>query len=392
MKMPEAITNDIRRRLSARWHADLSGVEQAFPHRFPLGRPTAADLRQDYAAIHSKTVTWQDWAHIHGVTLEYTNRAAQGGTTQAVPTHARIDSIDHAAAVVAGDWLTRLVRGRERLDVVRVRFPEVADAGRVIRMIDNYSEVDFELLLAAADWYLTDPSRATAGITPRQVPIPGVHAKWLQNHGAGVRALTGLDDLGLLPNHPSRIHFTYLDPEHRASGGRIHDSATVDDAFRPAYEPEIVVISENKDTAIHFPPITGGISVEGGGSGGRTLAAFDWIRDASVVVYWGDIDKEGLEILNGYRADFNRDIDTMLMDVATYDEFERYGTNHDKHGKLIIASDPRPVEQLRADEKNLYLRLLRPQLSGHRRIEQERIPLERAVACINTIRTQTTSG
>ncbi|MFC9935469.1 Wadjet anti-phage system protein JetD domain-containing protein [Glutamicibacter sp. NPDC127525] len=388
MKTPEVITTDIRRRLTTRWHADLSGVDQAFPHRFPLGRPTATELRQDYATIHAKTVDLQDWARIHAITLEYANRAARGGTTQAVPTHARIDSIDHAAAVVAGEWPARLVRGHERLDVVRSRFPQVSDVGRIIRMIDDYSDVDFALLLTVADWYLADPTRAMAGVTPRQMPIPGVHAKWLQNHGAGVRALTRLDDLGLLPSHPPRVHFTYLDPGYRMSGGRTHDSATVGDAFRPAYPPEIVVISENKDTAIHFPPIRGGISVEGQGSGGKTLAAFDWIRNSPVVVYWGDIDKEGLEILNGYRADFDRDIDTMLMDVDTYIEFERFGTSHDKHGNLIVTSEPKPVERLRADEKNLYLLLLSAQLPGNRRIEQERIPLERAVASIYGIRKQ----
>lgn len=103
----------------------------------------------------------------------------------------------------------------------------------------------------------------------------------------GVQALTGIDDLGLLPGHPPRIHFTYLDPGHLGAGGRVHDSATTGDSFRPAYQPEIVVFSENKDTAIHFPPLAGGISVEGVGKDGKTPASFPWIRDAPVLVYWG---------------------------------------------------------------------------------------------------------
>ena len=141
------------------------------------------------------------------------------------------------------------------------------------------------------------------GLTPRQVPIPGVHAKWLQAHRAAVLALTGLDDLGLLANHPARIHFTYLDPDHRADGRRLHDSATVGDTFTPAYQPEVVVISENKDTAIHFPELAGGLIVEGVGRGGRTVASFPWIREAPLVVYWGDMDRDGYEILNGYRIE-----------------------------------------------------------------------------------------
>jgi hypothetical protein len=73
----------------------------------------------------------------------------------------------------------------------------------------------------------------------------------------------------------------------------------------------VVVISENKDTAIHFPELAGGLIVEGVGRGGRTVASFPWIREAPLVVYWGDMDRDGYEILNGYRIDFDRDLDSI---------------------------------------------------------------------------------
>jgi len=261
----------------------------------------------------------------------------------------------------------------------RSRTLDRADAGRILRLVDGYADIDFALLLKVVDWYRADPSLAR-GLTPRQVPIPGVHAKWLQAHRAAVLALTGLDDLGLLANHPARIHFTYLDPDHRADGRRLHDSATVGDTFAPAYQPEVVVISENKDTAIHFPELAGGLIVEGVGRGGRTVASFPWIREAPLVVYWGDMDRDGYEILNGYRIDFDRDLDSILMNVAAYEEFEPYGTNHDQNGRDLVAGAPRVVDHLRADELEVYLRLLHPEHSGHRRIEQERIPLTRALS------------
>lgn len=386
MKKPDAIVADVIRRLTGKWHAHLVGEEVSFPHAFPLGRPAAADLRADYAAVHAQTVAWQDWARSRGVVLDYENRVAKGGTTQSIPTHAWVESIDHAAAIVAGDWSERLDRGRERLTVLREKYPLLGEAGRTIRLVDAYSAVDFGLLLTVADWYLEDPSRAALGVTPRQVPIPGVHAKWLQNHRAGVQALTGMDDLGLLPGHPPRIHFTYLDPGHRSAGGRVHDSATVGDPFMPAYLPEVVIISENKDTAIHFPPLPGGISVEGVGRGGKTPAAFPWIRDASVVVYWGDIDRDGYEILDGYRVDFGRDIDSILMDTATYEVYEAFGTDYDQYGRALLSGDPKPVEKLRADERAAYLQVLDEQHTGHRRVEQERIPLDRALKAVTLIR------
>lgn len=384
MKTPATVVEDVKRRLAAKWHACLVGTESAFPHAFPLGRPSAADLRGDYAAVHALTVQWQDWARRHGVELTYTTRVATGGTRQTVPTHVNVDSIEQAAAIVVGEWPDRLRRGLSRLGVLDRRYPEMADAGRVLRIVDGYSDVDFDLLLKVADWYLADPARAL-GITPRQVPIPGVHAKWLQSHRAAVLALTGLNDLGLLPAHPPRIHFTYLDPAYRAGGRRLHDSATVGDACQPAYLPDVVVISENKDTAVHFPPLTGGISVEGVGRGGRTVASFSWIRDAPEVVYWGDIDRDGYEILNGYRVDFDRDLHSILMDPATYDEFEQFGTNLDPAGRELLAGAPRVVDRLRGGEEAVYRRLTDANHSGHRRIEQERIPLGRALDAVREV-------
>ena len=386
MKTGDAITADIRRRLSEKWHTDLVGGDAAFPHAFPLGRAGAAALHDDYATIHSWTIDLQDWSRRREVQLDYENRKAKGGTVQAVPTHARIRSIDHAAAIVAGDWPARLERTRARLVILRERYPDVVDIGRTLRLVDGYSDVDFELLLTVADWYIQDPVRVAIGVTPRQVPIPGVHAKWLQSHRAGVQSLTGLADLSLLPEHPARIHFTYLDPDYRATGARVHDSATVGDKFEPAYPPEVVVISENKDTAIHFLPLAGAISVEGVGKGGKTAASFPWIRNAPVVVYWGDIDRDGYEILDGYRIDFDRDVDSILMDPETYDAYEQFGTDLDKYGKPIVVGNPKTRNTLHGDERAVYLRVLDAKHTGHRRLEQERIPLVRAREAVERVR------
>lgn len=372
---------DIERRLVNNWFSELVGAESAFPHKFPLGRAATDGLRSDYAAIHALTVIWQDWAKEHGIALSYANRVARGGTRQVVPTHASVTSIDHAAAIVGAEWPDRLARARDRFAIMRDHYNHIsqADAGRVLRLVDGYAPIDFSLLLTVVDWYRANPSVAQ-GITPRQVPIPGVHTKWLQAHRPAVLALAGLDDLGLLLAHPARIHFTYLDPKYRASGGRVHDSATVDDSFMPAYLPEVVVISENKDTAIHFPQLAGGISVEGVGRGGSTVASFPWIRDAPTVVYWGDMDRDGYEILDGYRADFDRDLDSILMDSAAYEEFEPFGTATDQNGRDLVPGVPRVVDRLRFVELAVYQRLLHPTHQGHRRIEQERIPLARALA------------
>lgn len=380
---PTELVRAVQNRLKARWVADITSPQptDSWPHKFPTGLAAVPqdDLQTRWADVYQPAVhMWRDWAHDHGLTV--VEKPRRVWVIQDLPTHIEVPNIDEAARLVAGEWPTRLTRARQRLDVLRQRFPN-ANHDAVLRAVDDYLDIDFALALTVADWYREDPARATVGVTPRQVPLPGVHAKWLQNHTAGVLALTGLDDLGLLARHPARIHFTYLDPGHRAAGGRWHDSATVGDTFTPAYPPTVVLISENKDTAIHFPPIAGGIAVEGDGFGGKTAAAFPWLRDAPRLYYWGDIDAHGYEILNGYRAD-GLPVTSILMDPATYGTYEPYGTNNDQNNAPLKPGSPKPLPHLTDAERAVYETLLSPSHTGHRRIEQERIPLTDALQAV----------
>lgn len=390
MKTPAQVTAEIERRLVRGWHKHLTREELVFPHSFSLGTVDVKSLREDYATVYNLTRQWQKWADDNGAELTFITKLAQGRTRQQVPKSIQVDSIEQAAKIVGSNWTQRLERGNLRLKALLTRYPQLASYSsysRVVREIDGYKDLDFELLCTVADWFIENSSKAY-GITPRQVPIPGVHAKWLQVHEAVVRELAGIDDLFLADRHPSRIHFTYLDPEHRASRRRIHDSATVGDNFTPIYQPRIVVISENKDTAINFLPLEGAISVEGMGRGGKTAASFTWLRLAPLVVYWGDMDRDGYEILNGYREDFDRDIESILMDKDTYNAYEHFGTNTDKHGNMLRAGNPKLVPCLHPEELAVYEMITSPDYQGHRRIEQERIPLAVALEKVLALQTR----
>jgi hypothetical protein len=76
---------------------------------------------------------------------------------------------------------------------------------------------------AAAAWFRVN---SASGLTLRQVPIEGLHAKWLNTHRPLVTALARLDTLGLVTSHPQRVHFTYLAPGHLAAGTTRSPSAT----------------------------------------------------------------------------------------------------------------------------------------------------------------------
>ncbi|MFK4085017.1 Wadjet anti-phage system protein JetD domain-containing protein [Kribbella sp. NPDC020789] len=383
MKAPADIERDIETRLKETWAKDLSGTHDSWPYKFGLGVSSLqkADFETGWTGHFQPVIqAWREWVAIQPANLE-TKPKQVYTTTQDIPSHLEVADIDAAAAICGDEWPERLARGRNRLALALARFPHLDRPDLFLRRADTSTDLDFDLLLTAAAWFIADPERIQRGVTPRQIPIPGVHAKWLQRNQAQVRSLTRLGDLGLLPRHPARVHFSYLDPEYRRTGARIHDSATVGDNFRPAYQPTVVIVSENKDTAIHFPAITGGISVEGAGFGGKTAAAFDWLINVPHLIYWGDIDAYGFEILNGYREDGVPAV-SILMDSATYKTYERFGTNTDAKGNLIKPGLAIHLPALTKAEYALYARLREPAHHQHRRIEQERIPLAVASSAV----------
>ncbi|TFD12876.1 hypothetical protein E3T35_06200 [Cryobacterium sp. TMT1-2-2] len=387
MKTPADIGKEIERRLVRTWARALTNESNGsdetawWPHRFPLlggsSHTIEADFSADFAAVVGLIDDWRAWARRFDVELLDRGKRI-GGVTYSIPSHLVAPSLDDAARICGGEWPKRLERGRARLQAMRLRFPELGELSGLLRAVDGFTDVDFELLLRAGAWFAENSAE---GLTPRQVPLEGFHAKWLNTRQHLVATLAGKPDLGLAQNHPSRIHFTYLDPSHLASGGRKHDSATVGDSFEPAYAPEVLIISENKDTAVNFPEMTGAISVEGDGRGGGTFASFGWLVRAPVVIYWGDMDADGLEILNGFRA-AGVPARSIFMDTASFDRWERYSTNVDKSGAILTWRDPRAVPHIIGDELRLYLDLVHTAWSRNRRIEQERIPLMVAHATV----------
>lgn len=373
MKQSADLIADVTRRLTRTWAADLAGHAASWPARFTLSLPKGSSLEQSFAQTLETADGWNQWASSRPVSLVHVTRRVHG-TDQRLPSHAVVETIDDAAALAGAPWPDRLVRGRHRARVLAEKYGHLERPDKMLSAVDAYTDVDFDLLCRAGDWFATHDA---TGLTPRQVPIDGLHAKWLNTRHRLVATLAGIESLNLAPRHPARIHFTYLDPIHLESGGRKHDSATVGDVTTLVYTPKIVLISENKDTAVCFPPMPGAIAVEGVGRGGSTLATFAWIRNAPSLLYWGDMDADGLEILDEFRA-VGLPVTSMFMDENAYERWRRFGTDVDPAGRPLTPREARSVPHLSDDEARLYRRLCSPSPGGPRRIEQERIGLDAA--------------
>lgn len=380
LRTPSWLLAQLERRLRSCWAESVRGTHDWRP-RFELGtsQVRAARLTEVWSGLHLDTLEWRDWVAAAGEGVVLVPRVVSyNRVAQEIPAAVRVESVDVAARLLGEVWQARLARARSRWEVLATDFPDLAADASVLRSTDTCSDVDFELLCRSAAWFAAPHP---TGLTARQVPVEGIGTKWLDAHHVVVRRLAGLDSLGLEPARPARVHLTYLDPTHLASGGRRHDVATAGDVDVVAYPPRVVLISENRDTAQLFPPVVGGIAVEGEGRGAGAIAGLGWVRAAETQLYWGDMDPDGLEILHGFRA-AGLGVRSFLMDLPAYERWERYGVDHDHGGRPLQPRTPRDVHLLELAELELYLALCSPDWSRHRRVEQERIPLADAAALL----------
>lgn len=372
LREPEDLLATLEKRLRRVWAADAAGLPVDWGARVPLGSPSSEELELDFARLAAWARRWVGWAADNNVELVMRSRRV-GIMTLEFPVAALVPDPLCAGRLLGREWPERLALASARGERLASEFTDLSreDRARVLGQVVNWRDLDFDLLLDASRWFAGNDAR---GMTPRQIPIPGMHAKWLNNHHQLVRALAGRADLGLAAPHPSRVHFTYLDPAHLATGNRRHDSHAAGDAVQLPYQVRAVLVCENKDTVVAFPPVPDAVAIEGNGRGARAVAAIPWVRDAEHVIYWGDLDPDGIEILAEFRA-AGAVRQSMLMNARAYRDWGAYGTNHDRAGRPLGARTPRAGLDLTSEEHEIYELLCAPAVPGFRRVEQERIPL-----------------
>ena len=282
---------------------EACGVEadgHDWPFEMALGRSSSDELARDMAAVSDYIKELRDWGSAVGFGIAWSKRRVGG--IQDIPTHVVVGDIDLSARMLGGAADKKLGMMRHRAGQVSAAFPDLSvdDVAHVLRTTKKWEDIDFGLLVDAGQWFAAHDAR---GLTPRQVPLAGFNAKWLnaKKRRDLVAMLAGKEALGLVEPPPS-VLFSYLDRQYLEGGGRRFDVHVAGDAWTLPYCPETVVIVENKDSYRYFPSVSRGVCVFGSGWSGVTqVQELPWLGDASHVVYWGDMDADGLEILNGYR-------------------------------------------------------------------------------------------
>jgi len=125
--------------------------------------------------------------------------------------------------------------------------------------------------------------------------------------------------------------------------------------------PDIVFIVENKVNLLTLPPVTQAIGLGGLGHAVTSLRYLPWLQDLPIV-YWGDLDVEGLEILSSLRSCFPK-TRSLLMDIATLNRWRSLAIQH-------TGGRPGAPPHLTEGEQAAYFCCRDNDL----RLEQERLP------------------
>lgn len=129
------------------------------------------------------------------------------------------------------------------------------------------------------------------------------------------------------------------------------------------------MITENKMTFLTLPPLSETFAILGGGFGVSILSAIPWLCD-SPIIYWGDLDAQGFQILSLLRSAFPHVI-SLMMDEQTFQTFAPFHVEG-------TPCNVRQLPHLTPEEHMLFLHLSDRTL----RLEQERISHAYALECI----------
>ncbi|MEO3813411.1 Wadjet anti-phage system protein JetD domain-containing protein [Sphaerisporangium sp. B11E5] len=393
--LPKDAVMAVRHKIDQRWPeavcADFGAGDQVM-FSIPLrpGVSTGKAVEQlGYTAWHEWRMQWREFATRLPTGVKLVRKAM---TVRGVPGDfpATLTADLNGAVSLLSDPRTGAEPPTADIARARALASTLLSAGAILtpatlRAVCRLHAVDVEVLVSAVTWLHQHPHAGTW--TLRQLPVPGMHTKWLDTHGALLRDVAGRDVREEVRPRLTVTHLTYVDPAHATSGRRRHDAWTTGDVHDIAYRPRLVLVVENRDSRLWFPPVRDTIVVEGGGKAAASLLAnVPWIRAADHVVYWGDIDADGYTILDHFRATLAeptpggapaKPVTSILMDATDLHRYSEHGVNHDKAGRPLKPS-PASLPHLTEAETTAYNTIATAGPTPFRRIEQEAIPLTHA--------------
>lgn len=350
----------------------MAGGESRFPLRLDLKRPSSADVTDRFEAVRAWAVDIAALVHARVEWREVRHRV-QG--EQRMPEQVWVDTPDAAWA-----WLGKRREAEQfirLIDATRKTLPLllpwlVRRPLAALELADHWPQ-----LMAVVRWTTAHPR---SGVYLRQVDVPGVHSKFIEQHrgvlgelleialpseAIDVSANRFAQRYGFL-DKPVRIRFRVLDDEVAVVAGTAMADITLDaESFARMQVPmRRVFVTENETNFLAMPPMPAGLAIFGAGYGWDALARAQWLNRCEMH-YWGDIDTHGFAILDALRARFPH-ARSLLMDRETLLAHKAHWTEEPDpvHHDLLRLTDA---------ERGLYDDLRHDRITPRLRLEQERV-------------------
>jgi hypothetical protein len=353
--------------------------EPLFPLSLRLTRPDRAALSEQFDAV-------RQWIRA----LEAGSQESGGGSHYALVweeiRHRQLgrNRVPRSAVVRtetdALHWLGRS-RAADRFHALATttltRHPGLRDwlVRHPLRMLERAD--DWERVLRVLDWFRAHPR---SGLYLRQIDVPGVDTKFIQNERALLSELLeqvlppdaiDADSAGIrgfesrygLRRKPALVRMRILDARQRIAGLSDFAAAPAELSALPVAFARVFV-TENEVNGLALPDVPGSAVLFGLGYGLERLSEIAWLRDRPIH-YWGDLDTHGFAILDRLRAHLPQ-VQSFLMDRATLlSHRELWGHEREPHDA--------PLFRLTVPELALYDDLRSNRLGDRIRLEQEHI-------------------
>lgn len=317
-----------------------------------------------------------------GYTLEFQKVKTKSLGVQDLPTSIYFDTEKDFLKFLGKEKEVELFKEsvKEIIDI----FPELKDwiTKNPAKIITNQTE--WESILKVCQYFNQNPN---PNLYIRELPIK-VHTKFIERNQSIIKDLLNI----LISEHinneekefEKRFNLKYAEPQIRF---KVLDKeisqkffSGLDDIAIPVSQFEAlnlpikkVLVVENKTTlytTLTLPKMDKTIAIFGSGYSVYNLKNVNWFNGLEIL-YWGDIDVQGFEILSQFRTYFPQ-TKSILMDKQTFDRF----FENDKGTPTNISTKL----NLTDEEQQLYDILK----TNNWRLEQEKIPFDYVNECFKS--------
>ena len=298
------IPADIRQQLERLWNnGTLPGAVVAenglFPLTLPLRTPRSADITQQLEAVKTWAEALKAMPRVRLLWHTVNNRV-QG--TQTLPKAACVETLDDALAILGKTNTAQEIMALHAITLQKAPFLEKWFFQNTLKAYRHKAE--WERLLTLAVWIKDNPA---PGIYLRQVDLPGIHTKFIEQHKAILsqlfqQALPTPQTIPAALGHdqfehrhgfrtkPLRVRFRVLDAALSPFPGSAHPDITLDSASFATlpFAGCRIFIVENESSFLAFPHLEKALVIFGAGYCWNSLKPVVWMRDCPVF-YWGDL-------------------------------------------------------------------------------------------------------